>query len=412
MQRLTRHAEPAGDLGRAASPRPEAHLRATTRPDHRRQTADCLLFPDISPPGPHRPRLRYPCRRSPAKCRSLGSTIDAPRERRERVAWDVPLFTPAGGGERMQHASYLARSARLNRWRLGSRNLSSAPCCGTSLSAPARLGVASLMCQVTLHTGPLPGTVRAVGNSAPVAMTSSIGESSYASRCIADGARVFGERAMGGLRWGQAVPRFEECSRLLARRRPLCRRHGAAAHGVRPCAALALCPCTHHAGSTQPRQRQQPGVLAVLTGADWEASGWGRSAVPRMGSGFATARQACPPAVSRVRRGPGALGRRLRRVCRCLEPGARPRTRPTSVADRLRAAARRSSRPARCLSNPKCPARLGGTPGDDAFFHAEGDAAKAAAAIAGAAHGRSAAGFVINRRSRCGDGTARRDRRL
>src|SRR5204862_4755221 len=32
-------------------------------------------------------------------------------------------------------------------------------------------------------------------------------------------------------------------SALAARRRPLCRRHGTAADGVWPCAALAPCPC-------------------------------------------------------------------------------------------------------------------------------------------------------------------------
>ena len=45
-------------------------------------------------------------------------------------------------------------------------------------------------------------------------------------------------------------------------------------------AALAARPCAHPHRSTRRKAKAAPGVLAVLTGADWQASGWGDLPVP------------------------------------------------------------------------------------------------------------------------------------
>ena len=61
------------------------------------------------------------------------------------------------------------------------------------------------------------------------------------------------------------------------------------------------------------KARAAPGVLAVLTGADWAASGWGDLPVPggmKRRDGSADV----PAALSGAGVGPGALGRRLRRL--------------------------------------------------------------------------------------------------
>ncbi|HXC91093.1 MAG TPA: molybdopterin cofactor-binding domain-containing protein, partial [Stellaceae bacterium] len=125
-----------------------------------------------------------------------------------------------------------------------------------------------------------------------------------------------------------------------------------------------------------------PGVLAVLTGADWEASGWGDLPVPR--------------------------GLRLRDG----GPAVRPRF-PALVKDRVRwvgdyvafvvAETRHQAEDAAELIavdyeplpaivstagavEPGAPLVWEEAPGNVAFFHSEGDPAKTEAAIAGAAH--------------------------
>ena len=95
-------------------------------------------------------------------------------------------------------------------------------------------------------------------------------------------------------------------------------------------------PMRAFARSTR-KAKAAPGVLAVLTGEDWQASGWGDLPVPgglkrRDGS-------VVPAAVSGAGQGPCALGRRLRRLRGGgdLSPGA---GRGRADRRRLRAAAR------------------------------------------------------------------------
>ena len=84
------------------------------------------------------------------------------------------------------------------------------------------------------------------------------------------------------------------------------------------------------------RAKAAPGVLAVLTGADWQASGWGDLPVP--GGLEAPRRQRVPPALSGAGQGPRALCRRL---CRLRRRGDLPSGARCGRADRgrLRAAA-------------------------------------------------------------------------
>ena len=75
------------------------------------------------------------------------------------------------------------------------------------------------------------------------------------------------------------------------------------------------------------KAKAAPGVLAVLTGEDWQASGWGDLPVPdgpkrRDGS-------VVPAALSGAGQGPGALGRRPRRLRRRGDAITRRRTRPS-----------------------------------------------------------------------------------
>ena len=97
-----------------------------------------------------------------------------------------------------------------------------------------------------------------------------------------------------------------------------------------------------------------PGVLAVLTGADWEASGWGDLPVPA-GLRAARRRAGVSAALSGVGQGSGALGRRLRRLRRRRDPPpgrGRRRTDRRSITSRCRRSSRpraRSNRTRRCV---------------------------------------------------------------
>ena len=80
-----------------------------------------------------------------------------------------------------------------------------------------------------------------------------------------------------------------------------------------------------------------PGVLAVLTGADWEASGWGDLPVPARAA-LARRHAGVSAALSGIGQRSGALGRRLRRLCRSTDPPS-GRGRRRTDRGRLRAAA-------------------------------------------------------------------------
>ncbi len=140
---------------------------------------------------------------------------------------------------------------------------------------------------------------------------------------------------MGDFAVGQAVPRFED-PRLLARRRALCRRHGAAAHGLRPCAALAPRPRAHPQGRRGPGQGGAGGAGGTDRGG-LASFGLGRPAEPERAQ-VARRLAFVPTALSGPGQGPGALGRRLCRLCRGLDqrPGGR---RGRTDRGRLRAVA-------------------------------------------------------------------------
>jgi carbon-monoxide dehydrogenase large subunit len=108
-----------------------------------------------------------------------------------------------------------------------------------------------------------------------------------------------------------------------------------------------------------------PGVLAVLTGADWEASGWGDL--------------------------PSPSGLRLRDG----SPSFRPRF-PALVKDRVRWVGDYVAFIVADAVEPGAPLVWEGSPGNVAFFHSEGDAAATDAAFADAAHVVKRR-FVINR---------------
>ena len=152
-------------------------------------------------------------------------------------------------------------------------------------------------------------------------------------------------------------------------------------------------PMRGFARSTLTRRGPRPGVLAVLTGADWVASGWGDLPVPggmkrRDGSADVSA------ALSRAGDRSGALGRRLRRLRggRNVSPGGRRRR---ADRGRLRAAAgRRLDR--RCGGAGRA-ARLGRlSRTTSASSIATAITAATDAAFAGAAH-VVRGHFVVNR---------------
>ena len=141
------------------------------------------------------------------------------------------------------------------------------------------------------------------------------------------------------------------------------------------------------------KAKAAPGVLAVLTGDDWQGRGLGRPAGARRAQ--APRRLArLSAALSGAGQGPGALGRRLRRLRggRDLAPGDR---RGRADRGRLRAAAAPSSRP-RDAVKPGAPLVWDDCPNNICFVQIDGDKAATDAAFAKAAHVVKHH-FVINR---------------
>ena len=192
---------------------------------------------------------------------------------------------------------------------------------------------------------------------------------------------------MGEFAIGQSVPRFED-PRLLQGRRPLCRRHGPAGHGVRLCAALAARPCAHSLDRHDARPRPRRACSPCSPATTGQASGWGDLPVP--GRTEAARRQRrLPAALSGAGQGPGALGRRLCRLRgrRDLAPGAR---RGRADRGRLRAAARhRVAPPSRQRPARRGSGRIART--ISASSRSVGDKAATEAAFAKAASRRQAA---------------------
>ena len=192
---------------------------------------------------------------------------------------------------------------------------------------------------------------------------------------------------MGEFALGQAVPRFED-PRLL-------RGGGRYVDDMvlprmvyRLCAALAACACAHPRASTRKRAKAAPGVLAVLTGADWEASGWGDLPVPRRP-------EAARRLAARIEpRYPALVKDRVRWVgdyvafvvAETLAPGRR---RGRADRGRLRAAAgRRLDRGSAC--KPGAPRVWDDCPDNICFVHLEGDKAATDAAFAARRASRAA----------------------
>ena len=130
---------------------------------------------------------------------------------------------------------------------------------------------------------------------------------------------------MGEFALGQAVPRFEDPRLLRGGGRyvdDMVLPRMAFGHVLRSPHAHARIRSIDTTAA-----KAAPGVLAVLTGADWEASGWGD--LPRPGG--MKRRDGSPayrPRYPGAGQGPGALGRRLRRLCRRRDARIRRRTRP------------------------------------------------------------------------------------
>ncbi len=125
-----------------------------------------------------------------------------------------------------------------------------------------------------------------------------------------------------------------------------------------------------------------PGVLAVLTGADWAASGWGDLPVPgglRLRDGAAAFRPRFPALVGDRVRWVGDYVAFVVAVTRhqaedaaeLVEVDYEPLPAIVSTAGAV---------------DPGAPLVWDEAPGNVAFFHTEGDAAKTDAALAGAAH--------------------------
>ena len=131
---------------------------------------------------------------------------------------------------------------------------------------------------------------------------------------------------MGEFALGQAVPRFEDPRLLRGGGRyvdDMVLPRMAFGHVLRSPHAHARIRSIDATAA-----KAAPGVLAVLTGADWEASGWGD--LPSAAGQQAARRLAgLSAALPGIGQGPGALGRRLRRLCRRRERasgGGRGRT--------------------------------------------------------------------------------------
>src|SRR5271169_4672062 len=138
--------------------------------------------------------------------------------------------------------------------------------------------------------------------------------------------------------------------------------------------------------------RAAPGVLAVLTGADWEASGWGDLPSPsglRLRDGSPSFRPRFPALVKDRARW---VGDYVAFVVALTKDQAADAAELIAVDyEPLPAIVSRAGAVA-----PGAPCVWEGSPDNVAFFHTEGDAAAAEAALAGAAH-IVRRRFVINR---------------
>ncbi len=131
---------------------------------------------------------------------------------------------------------------------------------------------------------------------------------------------------MGEFALGQAVPRFEDLRLLRG--------------GGRYVDDMVLPRMAHGGVLRSPHAHARiraidtraakaaPGVLAVLTGADWQESGWGDLPVPH-GPKRRDGGPLYRPPFPGAGQGPGALGRRLRRLRRRRDARRRRRTRPS-----------------------------------------------------------------------------------
>ena len=146
-------------------------------------------------------------------------------------------------------------------------------------------------------------------------------------------------------------------SAAVARRRALCRRHGVAADGVWPCVALAACACPdpldrrdRRQGRTGRARRADRGGLGGI-GLGRPAVGYRQQAARR----FACLSAALPG----IGQGSGALGRGLRRLCRCRERASGGRR---GRIDRCRIRAAAGGRFDRRCNRARRAARLGRLP--------------------------------------------------
>ena len=185
---------------------------------------------------------------------------------------------------------------------------------------------------------------------------------------------------MGEFALGQAVPRFED-PRLL--------RGGGRyvddmvlprmAYG---CVLRSPYAHAHIRTIDTTAAKAAPGVLAVLTGADWEASGWGDLPVP----GGLRLREGSPAFRPRF---PALVKDRVRWVGDYVAfVVAETRHQAEDAAELI--AVDYEPLPANVSTagavEPAAPLVWDEAPGNVAFFHTEGDAAKTEAAIASAAH--------------------------
>ena len=131
-----------------------------------------------------------------------------------------------------------------------------------------------------------------------------------------------GEKPWGNSRWGSRCrgSRIRGCcAAAAAMSTTSCCRAWRYGHVLRSPHAHARI----RAIDTAAREGRRPACSAVLTGADWQASGWGDLPVAGRLRGGATARPPYRPRYPGAGQGPGALGRRLRRLRRRRDPRSR-----------------------------------------------------------------------------------------
>ena len=190
---------------------------------------------------------------------------------------------------------------------------------------------------------------------------------------------------MGDFALGQAVPRFEDPRLLRGGGRyvdDMVLPHMVFGYVLRSPYAHARIRSIDATAA-----KAAPGVLAVLTGADWEASGWGDLPSPnglRLRDGAQAYRPQFPALVKDRVRWVGdyvafvvaSTRHQAEDAAELIAVDYEPLPAIVSTAGAV---------------EPNAPLVWEGAPGNVAFFHTEGDAAKTAAAIAGAA-------YVVRRR--------------